>query len=167
MVEIKKYVLMGVSGSGKSSVGAALSAETGALYIDGDDLHPQANIDKMSAGIPLTDEDRWPWLSAVGEKLGEHEGVLFIGCSALKRSYRDLIRKKAAAPVMFIHLAGTREVIAERMQHRPGHFMPTSLLDNQFATLELPDSDELSIQTDIGKPLEDVVKDILTKIGRN
>lgn len=167
MVEIKKYVLMGVSGSGKSSVGAALSAETGALYIDGDDLHPQANIEKMSAGIPLTDEDRWPWLSAVGERLGEHEGVLFIGCSALKRSYRALICKKAAAPVMFIHLAGAREVIAERMQHRPGHFMPTSLLDNQFATLELPDSDELSIETDIGKPLEDVVKDILTKIGRN
>lgn len=167
MAEIKKFVLMGVSGSGKSSVGAALSAATGALYIESDDLHPKSNIEKMSAGIPLTDEDRWPWLTAVGEKLGEHQGEIFIGCSALKRSYRDLIREKAGAPVLFIHLAGSREVIAERMKHRPGHFMPTSLLDNQFATLELPGRDELSIETDIGKPLEAVVQDILTKIGRN
>ena len=160
-------MIMGVSGSGKSSVGAALSRETGAPYVDGDDLHPRSNIDKMSAGIPLTDEDRWPWLAAVGERLGSHQGEIFIGCSALKRSYRNLIREKAAEPVLFIHLTGAKEVIAERMKHRPGHFMPTSLLDNQFATLEPPGEDEASIDADIGQPLEDVVRGILNKIGRN
>lgn len=167
MADIKKFVIMGVSGSGKSSVGAALSQKTGAPYVDGDDLHPKSNIEKMSAGIPLTDADRWPWLSAVGEQLGSQAGEIFIGCSALKRSYRDLIREKAGEPVLFIHLTGSKEVIAERMKHRPGHFMPTSLLDNQFATLEPPGEDELSVDADIGQPLDEVVRDILHKIGRN
>lgn len=167
MADIKKFVIMGVSGSGKSSVGAALSEKTGAPYVDGDDLHPKSNIEKMSAGIPLTDEDRWPWLAAVGERLGSHKGEIFIGCSALKHSYRDLIREKAGEPVLFIHLTGAKEVIAERMKHRPGHFMPTSLLDNQFATLEPPGEGELFVDADIGQPLDEVVRDILNKIGRN
>ncbi|MEM6637113.1 MAG: gluconokinase [Pseudomonadota bacterium] len=150
-------VVMGVAGSGKSSVGGAVAGRLGAEYLDGDDLHPPANIEKMSNGISLTDEDRWPWLAEVGAVLQGHPGPVLIGCSALRRIYRDKIRDVAAKPVCFLHLVGSREVIAGRMGERDGHFMPLALLDSQFATLEIPDADESVVAVDIDQPFEDVV----------
>ena len=155
---------MGVAGCGKSAVGAALAARLGATYLDGDDLHPQANIDKMSRGEALTDEDRWPWLTLVGQKLAAPDGILILGCSALKRRYRDHIRKEAGAPVLFVHLAGSRKLIATRMATRAGHFMPASLIDSQFAALEPPGPDENAVTVDIDRPLERIVDDIATHL---
>jgi gluconokinase len=134
-------VIMGVSGSGKTTVGQLLGAHLGLPYCDGDDLHPQANIDKMAAGTPLTDEDRWPWLELVGKWLADHPEGGIIGCSSLRRSYRDLIRR-AAPEAVFIHVHGTPDVLGRRMSHRPGHFMPTSLLDSQLEALEMLGEDE-------------------------
>ncbi|MGE6738784.1 gluconokinase [Allorhizobium pseudoryzae] len=161
----RRIVLMGVAGSGKSTVGEALASQTGTTYRDGDDLHPEANIAKMSRGEPLTDEDRWPWLTLVGEALANAETPLTIGCSALKRSYRDHIRAKARGPVVFVHLAGSRAVIEGRMGARTGHFMPTSLLDSQFATLEPPAADEHAVTVDIDQPLDTLVAEIIEKLG--
>ncbi|MVA60299.1 gluconokinase [Agrobacterium vitis] len=160
-----KLVLMGVSGCGKSSVGAALAARLGAIYIDGDDLHPPQNIARMQAGIPLDDGDRWPWLDAVGTRLAGEQGVTIIGCSALKRTYRDRIREKAGGSVRFIHLAGSHAVIARRVSERPGHFMPASLLDSQFAALEPPLADEHAVTVDIDQPLDSLVAAIVSAIG--
>ncbi|ROR89712.1 gluconokinase [Nocardioides aurantiacus] len=129
-------VVMGVSGSGKSTVGAALAQRLGVPYADADDFHPDANIAKMSAGHALDDTDRGPWLDAVGAWLADHDasgGVM--SCSALKVAYRDQLRHHAPRAEL-VHLEGTREVIARRQASRPGHFMPASLLDSQFATLE-------------------------------
>ncbi|WP_246102869.1 gluconokinase [Rhizobium straminoryzae] len=159
-----RIVLMGVAGCGKSSVGETLAARLGAVYVDGDELHPPENITKMSRGEPLTDEDRWPWLTRVGRSLASAEGIRIIGCSALKRRYRDLIRHEAVSPVVFVHLSGSRDLIAGRMAARTGHFMPTSLLDSQFAALELPEADEQAITVDIGQPLEAVVAKIATSL---
>lgn len=153
---------MGVAGCGKSSVGAALAPLLGAAYRDGDDLHPAVNIAKMSAGVPLTDADRWPWLSRVGQALAA--APLIIGCSALKRSYRHHIRAKAGGPVIFVHLAGTRAVIEARMAARTGHFMPTTLLDSQFATLEPPGAEEQALTIDIDQPFDAVIADILARL---
>ncbi|WP_246085209.1 gluconokinase [Rhizobium glycinendophyticum] len=164
MVRNRKIIVMGVAGSGKSSVGAALGAAMGAPYLDGDDLHSAENIAKMSAGIALTDDDRWPWLTKIGETLTGHPGTILIGCSALKRTYRDLIRKTAERPVTFIHCAGSRSLIAERMAKRPGHFMPMSLLDSQFAALELPGADEDAITLNIAAPLLDLVAKAMTQL---
>lgn len=155
---------MGVAGCGKSAVGAALAARLGAAYLDGDDLHPPANIDKMSRGEPLTDDDRWPWLTLVGKKLANPDGILIIGCSALKRRYRDHIRDEAGAPVIFVHLAGTKALIAARMGARSGHFMPKSLIDSQFAALEPPGSDENAITVDIDNRLETIVDTIAARL---
>lgn len=155
---------MGVAGCGKSAVGAALAARLGAIYLDGDDLHPPANIDKMSRGEPLTDDDRWPWLTLVGKRLENPDGILIIGCSALKRRYRDHIRDEAGAPVAFVHLAGTKALIAARMGARSGHFMPTSLIDSQFAALEPPGPDENAITVDIDNTLEAIVDTIAARL---
>ncbi|MDR7330150.1 gluconokinase [Corynebacterium guangdongense] len=150
-------VVMGVSGSGKTTVGEMLAEQLGLPYYDGDDLHPQANIDKMAQGIPLTDEDRWPWLTLVGEWLAERPAGGVIGCSALKRSYRDAIR--AASPgVSFVHVHGAKELLRERMEHRPGHFMPASLLDSQFATLEELDEDEVGQVFDVADTPDRIVE---------
>jgi carbohydrate kinase (thermoresistant glucokinase family) len=146
-----RMVVMGVSGCGKSSVGLALAEALGARFIDGDDLHPLANKTKMAAGIPLDDDDRWPWLDLVGAALAEEsldsgggpEGCTgtVVACSALKRKYRDWIL--AAAPgTVFIHLEGPRELLADRMSSRGDHFMPLALLDSQLATLEPLQPDE-------------------------
>ncbi|KND16945.1 gluconokinase [Pannonibacter phragmitetus] len=153
-------ILMGVAGCGKSSVGEAISARTGIAYRDGDDLHPAANVEKMRAGIPLTDEDRWPWLDEVGRELAD-KAPLIIGCSALKRVYRDRIRALAGGPVTFVHLAGSRDLIAGRMAQRTGHYMPLSLLDSQFAALELPQPDEGALTADISQPLDALVDGIV------
>ncbi len=163
---MEKFVVMGVSGCGKSVIGAGVAAAMGATYIDGDDLHPPANIAKMESGIPLGDDDRAPWLDRVGAVLGAATGQTFIGCSALKRVYRDRIRAGAGGPVMFVHLAGDKALIAGRMGLREGHFMPTSLLDSQFTALEPPGPDEASITVDIAPPPDTIVAAIVTKLAR-
>ncbi len=152
-----KVVIMGVAGCGKTSVGEGLQMLTGVPFLDGDTLHPKTNIEKMASGTPLTDDDRWPWLEAVGRRFAGSPGPLVIGCSALKRAYRDHIIRYAGGPVAFIHLAGTRDEIGRRMKNRSGHFMPVALLDSQFATLEPPGDDENAISIDINQPLETIV----------
>lgn len=151
---------MGVSGCGKSTVGAALAERLGGTYVDGDDLHPAENIAKMSIGTPLQDTDRWPWLDRVGEALASRQETSIIGCSALKRTYRDRIRTNVAEPVLFIHLSGTREEIAMRMRNRPGHFMPASLLDSQFAALEPPTLGEYAVTVAIDQPLVEILQEL-------
>jgi gluconokinase len=148
-------VVMGVAGTGKTTIGPLLAARLGVPYAEGDDFHPGANIAKMSAGVPLQDEDRWPWLDAIGAWAHRRAGLGgVVSSSALKRSYRDRLR--AAAPaVVFVHLTGSRALIEERMSHREGHFMPTALLDSQFATLQPLQADEAGVAVDVaGSPDE-------------
>ncbi len=141
-------VVAGVSGSGKSTVGALLAERLELPFVDGDALHPPANVAKMAAGVPLDDADRWPWLDAVGERLGASPVV--VACSALRRVYRDRLR--AAAPgVRFVLLDGSRELLAARTGARADHFMPPALLDSQLATLERPDPDEHVLVYDIAQ----------------
>lgn len=150
-----RIVVMGVSGCGKSSVGSALAEALGARFIDGDDLHPEANKAKMGAGIPLDDDDRWPWLDLVGKALAEGAGTV-IACSALKRAYRDRIR--ATAPnTFFVHLDGTREILQQRLGGRKGHFMPATLLDSQLAILEPLETDEFGSVIDIDQSLSQII----------
>lgn len=155
-----RVVIMGVAGCGKSSVGAALGAALGVPYVDGDDLHPAANVEKMRRGTPLTDDDRWPWLGRVATCLQDSAPVI-VGCSALKHIYRDHIRAGVRGKVVFVYLSGARDLIAARMSQREGHYMPLSLLDSQFAALEPPDPDE-AIPVTIDQPLCDIVGQILT-----
>ena len=141
-------VVMGVSGAGKSTVGAALATRLGVRFVDADSLHPAANVAKMAAGTPLTDADRWPWLALVGGALaGAASEGLVVACSALRRAYRDAIR--AAAPeVRFVHLTVSRAALDERVADRPGHFMPASLLDSQLEALEPLGADEAGVTVD-------------------
>lgn len=156
-------VVMGVSGSGKSTVGAALAQRLGVPFADADDLHPPANIAKMSAGIALDDDDRRPWLETIGSWLAAHDGGGgVISCSALKRSYRDQLRAHAARAV-FVHLHGTREVIARRQAGRPGHFMPASLLDSQFDTLEPLAEDEAGAVIDVDQTVDAIVQQFVDR----
>ncbi|MEM8539683.1 MAG: gluconokinase [Pseudomonadota bacterium] len=161
------YVVMGVAGSGKTSIGESVAEQIGGTYIDGDDYHPQSNIDKMASGDPLTDEDRWPWLEIISGELARMQGIGLVGCSALKKSYRDFITKNAGEPVQFLYLNGSKDLIAERMAARTGHFMPTSLLDSQFEALEEPDESENAISIDISGTEPDVVKLIVDAISAN
>lgn len=157
-----RMVIMGVSGCGKSSVGVLLGQRLGVPYIDGDDLHPPANVAKMRSGTPLTDDDRAPWLDRIARVLAESAPVI-VGCSALKRAYRDRIRAGAGGPVTIIHLSGSRELIASRMAARQGHYMPLSLLDSQLATLEPPGPDEATTVS-IDRPVEDLVANIIDSL---
>ncbi len=145
-------VVMGVPGSGKTTIANGLAEHLGVPFVEGDSLHPIANEQKMSAGIPLTDEDRWPWLRAIGERMEVERltghGVV-VSCSALKHSYRDCLRREVGGKVHFILLDGSRELISDRMKRRKGHFMPPALLDSQFATLEKPTPDEDAVILDI------------------
>ncbi|UVJ40042.1 gluconokinase [Arthrobacter sp. CJ23] len=152
-------VVMGVAGCGKSTVGAALAESIGAEFLDGDSLHPQANIDKMASGTPLNDRDRAPWLAEIGSRFAASDTGLVIACSALKRSYRDIIRSGDVS-VMFVHLHGTKELLAERMNARPDHFMPASLLDSQLSTLEALQADESGVVADIANAVETIVDDV-------
>lgn len=161
---VGKFVVMGVSGCGKSSVGTAVAEKLGIGYIDGDDLHPTENIAKMSRGEPLTDSDRVPWLVRVGQRLAEIDGPVIIGCSALKRAYREIIRDKAGEPVCFLHLEGSRETLFERMANRSGHFMPVALLESQLATLEPPGLEETVITADIEQPFDQLVDALVATI---
>jgi gluconokinase len=159
----RAVVVMGVSGSGKSTIGPLLAGALGVAFADADDFHPPANIAKMAAGTPLSDDDRWPWLDALGAHLAQAGGV--IGCSALKRAYRDRLRthRRDAA---FLHLAGDPALIAARQAARPGHFMPPALLASQFATLEPPGADEAALALDIGAAPEAVVARALAWLSR-
>ncbi len=146
-------VVMGVSGCGKTTIGAGLAERLGIPFLDGDDLHPAANTAKMAAGIPLDDDDRWPWLDRVGDALARARGAgVVIACSALKRRYRDALRAHAPE-VVFVHLAAPKEVVVERIAARTGHFMPAALLDSQYADLEPPGQDERCITVDVTGPL--------------
>lgn len=155
----ERLVIMGVSGCGKTSVGHALAKSCGLTFIDGDDLHTKANIEKMSRGVPLTDDDRAPWLALVGEALANADAPVAIGCSALKRSYRDVIRARAGAQVAFVHLHAPKDLLAKRCAARTQHFMPAGLLDSQCEALEMLAEDELGCVVDIDQPLEGVVAD--------
>ncbi len=134
------YVVMGVSGCGKTSVGQELAAGLGVPFHDADAFHPPANVAKMKNGTPLTDADRAPWLAALAAHISEWNrgGDAVLACSALKQRYRDVLRGAAPAAVTFVHLRGSKELILARMQTRQGHFMPPALLDSQFAALEEP-----------------------------
>ncbi|MCA8879560.1 MAG: gluconokinase [Rhodobacteraceae bacterium] len=156
---------MGVSGCGKSSVGRALAARLGARFLDADDFHPPANIAKMSKGKPLQDDDRWPWLDAVGRSMAElADGRAVAACSALRRAYRDRLAAATGEPVVFIYLRGTKDVITTRLKNRSDHFMPPALLDSQFATLEPPSEDENVLVVDIGPPVQSLVVEVLRKL---
>ncbi len=163
-----QIVVMGVSGSGKSTVGSALAAAMGVPFIDGDSLHSPSNIATMAAGIPLTDEDRWPWLAEVGRVLhdsGQSGTGAVVACSALRRSYRDAIL--AVAPdAIFVHLTGDRDVLAQRMSGRSDHFMPTTLLDSQIDTLEPLAADEPAVQVDIDQSVAGIVENARRQITR-
>lgn len=153
-------VVMGVSGCGKSSVGLAIAAQTGWTFIEGDDLHPAINREKMASGVPLEDADRWPWLDAIANAASaiEVDGrSVVVACSALKRIYRERLRRGSSG-VRFIHLKGERGLIDQRMRARSDHFMPAGLLDSQFATLEPPEHDEDALTFDIVVSVEEIAK---------
>jgi gluconokinase len=160
-------VLMGVSGCGKTTVASILSGRLGWPFEEGDILHPQSNIEKMSAGKPLTDADREPWLVSVAEWVesrldGGEDGI--ITCSALKRRYRDVINRRGSG-VVFVFLDRTRATIDARLAARAGHFMPSSLLDSQFADLEDPEPDEPHLRVDIGPTPGVIATSILRELG--
>ena len=161
-----QVVVMGVSGSGKSTVGRALAQRLAVHYVEGDDLHPPGNIERMRAGMPLTDADRNGWLQKVAEQLAnataQSRGVV-VSCSALKRAYRDILRR-GAPDVRFVFLHGDRALLAQRMAGRSGHYMPPSLLQSQLDTLEPPQTDEHAIAIDIASPPERQVADILAQL---
>lgn len=152
-----RAVVMGVAGCGKSTVGPALAAHYGVPFRDADDFHPQANIDKMASGRPLNDEDRKPWLAAIAAWLEKHADTgAIVTCSALKRVYRDQLRVHDA-DLPFLHLVGPMEVAAERVGSRPEHFMPASLVADQYQTLQPLQADELGTQADFTQPVESIV----------
>jgi gluconokinase len=161
-------IVMGVSSSGKSVVGEALAQRLGAPFLDGDGYHPPANKEKMRSGTPLTDEDRWPWLETLAGALrdaADGSGIAVGACSALKRAYRDFLTDKAGEPILFIHLDGPKEVIAERIAKRKHEYMPASLLDSQLATLERPAPDENAVILSLVDPIE-VIADKAAEIVR-
>jgi gluconokinase len=153
---------MGVSGSGKSTVGKLLSGNLDSAFIDADDLHPESNKIAMSRGIALTDKERLPWLNIVGEELRKYSLAgkpLIVACSALKRSYRDLLRSYSPS-LYFVFLSGTQEEIQARISTRNHEFMPTSLLDSQFANLEPLENDEYGVRISVDSPAEDISEKI-------
>lgn len=153
-------VVMGVSGAGKSTVGYALAERTGAVFIDSDSLHPAANVQKMAAGNPLNDQDRWPWLELVGAELASwHPDGIIVACSALKRVYRDAIRAQAPA-TLFVQLSVDLPVLENRVAQRPGHFMPPSLLQSQLETLEALQPDEAGLIV----PSQDGIESLVSRI---
>jgi gluconokinase len=163
-----RIVVMGPSGAGKSVVGEALAERLAHDYprldfIDGDDLHPAANVEKMRAGIPLQDSDRSPWLASIGRALADADGGRVVACSALRRAYRDLIRE-ACADVVFVELVVAPEELGERLGHRAGHFMPATLLASQLGTLEPLTSDERGVRIDNTGPVDEVVAATVTAL---
>jgi gluconokinase len=162
---------MGVSGSGKSTIGASFAGALGVDFVEGDDYHPRANVEKMQRGIALTDEDRAAWLQALADRIGvaTAAGVgLVLTCSALKRSYRDVLRTKAApGEPRFIFLRGSRALIAERLACRRGHFMPPALLGSQFAVLEEPAPEEDAWVCSISDSPDEIVEALIARVARD
>jgi gluconokinase len=154
MPQLTPVVVMGVSGSGKSTVGVALAAALGVPFVDGDALHPPANVAKMAAGQPLDDADRAPWLDAVAAVLAT--GPVVVACSALRRRYRDRLRD-AAPDLELVWLDGPRELLEKRLAERFHQYMPAALLDSQLAALEPPDPDEHALRLDVGRPVDELV----------
>jgi gluconokinase len=159
-------VIMGVSGSGKTTIADRLAERLGWPCEDGDKYHPKSNVEKMSAGHPLTDEDRWPWLNAIADEIGrvcEADGHVVVACSALKRTYRDVLLR-GRDDVRIVFLNGTQQLIAGRLALRKDHFMPPGLLDSQFRTLEAPRPDENAIDVSIDAPVDTIVDDIIRNL---
>ena len=162
------YVIMGVSGSGKSLIGAMLGRALDVAFVEGDDLHPQENVKRMAAAIPLTDEDRHGWLLAIAARLrtAQRAGIgLVVACSALKRRYRDLLRAQGDAGVRFVFLQGNETLLAERLAQRHGHFMPPALLDSQLSILEEPSPDEGAWVCDIRATPGAIVADLVSRVA--
>ena len=156
-------VVIGVCGCGKSTLGTSLAKHLRKPFLDADDFHPASNKDKMTRGIPLDDVDRWPWLDALAHALavkGKRAGMAVAACSALRRSYRERLVLMAGEPILFVMLEGSRELIAERLSLRTGHFMPAAMLDSQLATLEPPCCDEQAITLDIAQPIAAMVNEV-------
>ncbi|MER9170594.1 gluconokinase [Mesorhizobium australicum] len=161
-------VVMGVSGCGKTEVGVEIAARLGIAFVEGDTLHPRGNVEKMSAGIPLADDDRWPWLDLVGAALRQarEEGRgLVVSCSALKKSYRDRLRHVAGGPLFFVFLDGSRSLLQARLAARRDHFFPPALLDSQFAALEHPGDEKLVVTVDIDAPIDRIADATLQGLG--
>jgi gluconokinase len=158
-------IVMGVSGCGKTTAGEALARHFGVPYIEGDALHPAANVAKMASGTPLNDDDRWPWLDKIGAALKAHPGGAVATCSSLKRIYRDRLRETSGGTLRFIFLKCSRGVLEQRMQERKGHFMPTSLLASQLATLEDPSSEAGVVTVNGDARHEAIMTEITSRLG--
>ncbi|MBO5566175.1 MAG: gluconokinase [Succinivibrio sp.] len=163
-----KCVVMGVCGSGKSTVGKAIAEHFKASFIDGDDLHPRANIIKMREGHPLTDDDRAPWLERVSDVFFSLDNRSMSGvvvCSALKKKYRDIIRKGSDG-IIFVHLCGSKELILERMRRRKGHYMKEEMVNSQFADLEFPENEPNVLNIDITGSIQEVIDESIKQLEK-
>ena len=161
------YVVMGVAGSGKSRTGSALAREIGVEFVEGDEYHPAANVARMAAGVALTDDDRVEWLRSISERIrrarADGQGLV-VACSALKRRYRDFLRRESGVrDLRFVFLRGDRSLIANRLTSRRGHFMPASLLESQFEALEEPAPDEDAWVCDVTQTPEDIVASLVVR----
>jgi gluconokinase len=165
---IHALIVMGVAGSGKTTIAQALAQRIGWDFKDGDAFHPASNVGKMRSGRPLTDEDRWPWLRAIAaeiDRTADAGGHLVVTCSALKRTYRDILIGSRTA-VRLIYLNGSRDLISQRLRARQGHFMPPELLDSQFATLQEPGRDEHAIVVDAAETIDAIVEAIVEQLKK-
>ncbi len=167
LVPARIIIVMGVASSGKSVTGQAIGRRLHAPFLDGDGFHPPANKDKMRAGIPLTDDDRWPWLTALAVALREAaqtKGVAVGACSALKRAYRDWLVREAGEPILLVFLEGTAELIGSRIASRQHEYMPATLLASQFATLEVPGPDENVLTVPVTLPVETIAERVVKAV---
>ena len=165
--KLAAVVVMGVSGAGKSTVAKLIAARLDCPFRDADSFHPQANIEKMSRGEPLTDADRWPWLQAIAAWIAEHRAAgttCVVTCSALKRVYRDIVTARQSADVRLVYLKGEFDLIAARLAARKGHFMPPALLQSQFAALEEPAADEHAITVPIDATPEEIASQVIAAL---
>lgn len=156
---MQHFVVMGVTGCGKSTIAQGVAQRIDAAFIEADALHGDANISKMASGTPLSDDDRWPWLARVATAMQTHQAPVVVSCSCLKRAYRDVLRKQSKLPIGFVHLHTDRDIIANRMAKRSDHFMPTSLLDSQIAILEMLGADEKGVIVDVNQSIELIIEE--------
>ena len=168
LIEIGPVIVMGVSGSGKSLIGAGVAKAFGVPFIEGDALHPQANVEKMHSGIPLTDDDRWPWLDRVAQALkaaSDDNGGAVAACSALKRSYRDRLRGEVGDGVRFLFLDGSKALLAGRLGARKHHFMPPSLLESQLDTLQDPTGEDGVVTVSVDATPGEIVAEAVSRLS--